>query len=51
MDDAITREFVTMFYRKWVESGDAKSALQDTQQAMRATYRLPLFWGGFVLVA
>jgi CHAT domain-containing protein len=40
-----------MFYRKWVESGDAKSALQDTQQAMRATYRLPLFWGGFVLVA
>jgi len=41
MDDTITREFVTTFYRRWVECGDAKSALQDTQRTMRAIYRLP----------
>jgi tetratricopeptide (TPR) repeat protein len=50
MDDTIAREFVTTFYRSWVEHGDAERALQDTRQTMRSIYRLPLFWGGFVLV-
>jgi tetratricopeptide (TPR) repeat protein len=50
MDDTIAREFVTMFYRSWVAHGDAGRALQDARQRMRSIYRLPLFWGGFVLV-
>jgi tetratricopeptide (TPR) repeat protein len=50
MDDTIAREFVTAFYRGWVEHGDAGRALQDTRRTMRSIYRLPLFWGGFVLV-
>lgn len=51
VDDTIAREFVTLFYRTWVKSGDARGALKDTQQAMRAKYYLPILWGGFVLVA
>ena len=50
VDDTIAQEFVTLFYRMWADSGDATRALKQTQQAMRATYHLPLFWGGFVLV-
>jgi tetratricopeptide (TPR) repeat protein len=50
MDDTIAREFVTAFYRGWVEHGDADRALQDARQTMRSIYRLPLFWGGFILV-
>ena len=51
VDDTIAREFVTLFYRTWVESGDARRALKDTQQAMQDKYYLPILWGGFVLVA
>ncbi len=51
VDDTIAREFMTLFYQSWVDSGDARRAFKDTQQTMRATYRLPLLWGGFVLVA
>ena len=51
VDDAVAREFVTLFYKTWVDSGDARRALKDTQQAMQDKYYLPAFWGGFVLVA
>ena len=51
VDDTIAREFVTLFYRTWVESGDARGALKNTQQAMQDKYYLPILWGGFILVA
>jgi len=51
VDDDVAREFVTLFYKTWLDSGDARRALKDTQQAMQDKYYLPAFWGGFVLVA
>ena len=51
VDDDVAGEFVTLFYRAWLESGDARRALKDTRQAMQDKYYLPAFWGGFVLVA
>ena len=51
VDDTIAREFMTLFYQAWAHDGDARRAFRDAQQTMRATYHLPLLWGGFVLVA
>jgi tetratricopeptide (TPR) repeat protein len=49
--DTTAQEFMTLFYRAWAESGDARRALKNTQQAMQDKYYEPIFWGGFVLVA
>jgi CHAT domain-containing protein len=50
VDDAITRELMAAFYASWLESGDARAALRASQQQLRLKYRLPMLWGGFVLI-
>ncbi len=52
VDDEKTQEFMTAFYRFWLnEKLDIRTAFQKTQATMREKYRNnPYYWAAFVLI-
>lgn len=50
VDDDVTRQLMTTFYRKWLQNGDKVQAFRLAQQAVRKKYPQPFYWGAFVLV-
>ncbi len=51
VNDQSTSEFMTAFYSQWLEKGLAiPEAFRTAQKAMKAKYKDPYHWAGFVLV-
>ncbi len=50
VDDTIARELMQSFYTAWLSSGDLRGAFRQSQRELQNRYRLPMLWGGFVLV-
>ena len=51
VNDLSTREFMTAFYTQWLENGTTiPDAFRVAQQNMKAKYKDPYHWAGFVLV-
>lgn len=49
--DKETSEFMISFYNNWLDKKmDIRTAFQTTQKEMRAMYKDPYLWAGFVLV-
>jgi CHAT domain-containing protein len=49
--DFQTQELMTSFYSLWLEDKmPIPDAFRAAQQAMKAKYKSPFFWAGFVLV-
>ncbi|HRI61783.1 MAG TPA: CHAT domain-containing protein, partial [Saprospiraceae bacterium] len=49
--DKHTQELMTIFYQKWLgEKQDIRAAFRGAQMEMRAKYKSPFYWAGFVLV-
>ena len=48
--DTATMEFMLSFYSNWLKSGDKLIAFDLARQAVRAKYRLPYYWGAFILL-
>jgi CHAT domain-containing protein len=49
--DQSTADFMNKFYRNWIELKlSIPDAFRKTQKQMRATYRNPLDWAGFILI-
>lgn len=48
--DTATMEFMLSFYSNWLKSGDKLTAFDLARQTVRAKYRLPYYWGAFVLL-
>ena len=46
--DQQTQELMAAFYKYYLESGDAATALHQAQLELSKTYR-PFYWGGFIL--
>ncbi len=49
VDDVATKELMVLFYQKWLSGASKHEALRQAQQAMKEKYKLPLYWGAFVL--
>ncbi len=48
--DTATMEFMLAFYSNWLKSGDKLTAFDLARQTVRAKYRLPYYWGAFILL-
>lgn len=50
VDDAATQELMTEFYKNWLGGDDKRTAFSKAQTTLRRKYKLPYYWGAFVLV-
>jgi CHAT domain-containing protein len=51
VNDEVTQELITQFYRYWVvNKQDPRKAFRAAQEYVRARYEQPYFWGAFVMV-
>ncbi len=50
VDDAATQKLMTSFYNFWLASGNKRDSFTKAQVAIREEYKLPFFWGAFVLI-
>lgn len=50
VDDAVGREFMRIFYEKWLGGADKAAAFRAAQLAIKAKYPQPFYWAGFVLI-
>ena len=51
VNDAATQMLMTEFYRNWIMDHQAKrEAFRNAQNAVRAKYKEPAYWAGFVML-
>lgn len=50
VSDAATQQLMTLFYSKWVETGDKHAAFRFAQMELRKTFPDPYYWSAFVLI-
>ena len=51
VDDKVTQEFMTRFYRLWLnDKTTIREAFHKTQLEIKAKYPQPYYWGAFILV-
>jgi tetratricopeptide (TPR) repeat protein len=51
VDDAVTQEFMTLFYEIWLnDKTSIREAFNRTQLEIKAKYPQPYYWGAFILV-
>jgi CHAT domain-containing protein len=50
VDDTATQELMQNFYTQWLKTNDKNKAFILAQNAIKAKYKFPYFWGAFVLV-
>jgi CHAT domain-containing protein/tetratricopeptide (TPR) repeat protein len=48
VDDEVTSELMTAFYRSWLVSKDAPSALREAQNEIRQHHPHPYYWGAWI---
>lgn len=50
VNDEATQQLMTMFYQKWLESGDKHRAFKEAQLELKKKFPYPYYWSAFVLV-
>ncbi|MEP4093943.1 CHAT domain-containing tetratricopeptide repeat protein [Reichenbachiella sp.] len=50
VNDEITQELMTQFYKEWLKNGDKLKAFRVAQQKIKNKHPHPYYWGVFVLV-
>ena len=51
VNDAATQMLMTEFYRNWITTHQSKrEAFRNAQNAVRAQYKEPVYWAGFVML-
>jgi CHAT domain-containing protein len=50
VDDAATQELMTNFYEEWLKTGNKQAAFLTAQKRLKAKWKLPYYWGAFVMV-
>jgi CHAT domain-containing protein len=50
VDDKVTQELMTAFYRYYMQTNDKRQAFNQAQAQIRAKYPNPFYWGAFVMV-
>lgn len=50
VSDKVTAELMTLFYQKWIESGNKRQSFVDAKIDIMNTYNNPHYWGSFVMM-
>ncbi|MEO1652829.1 MAG: CHAT domain-containing protein, partial [Bacteroidota bacterium] len=50
VDDQATQKLMTEFYTQWLSGKTKREAFRLAQSKLRAEYKYPFYWGGFVMV-
>jgi len=50
VSDEATQKLMTLFYSKWIETGDKHSAFRYAQMELKKTFPDPYFWSAFVMI-
>jgi CHAT domain-containing protein len=50
VNDEITTELMTIFYQKWMESGEKRKALIEAKKEINKKYNSPKYWAAFLMV-
>jgi len=50
VDDKATRELMTTFFENWMKVKNKRQAFLAAQMTIKAKYKLPYYWGAFVLL-
>jgi CHAT domain-containing protein len=50
VNDEATSELMTTFYSNWLKTGNKRSSFELAQQTLKTKYKLPYYWGAFVMV-
>ena len=50
VDDKVGREFMTIFYEKWLGGTGKADAFRAAQLAVKKKHPKPFYWAGFVLI-
>ena len=50
VDDKVTQEFMSLFYKTWLSGSTKREAFNHTQQQIKETYNHPYYWGAFVMI-
>jgi CHAT domain-containing protein len=50
VSDAATQKLMTLFYSKWLETGDKHGAFRFAQLELKKTFPDPYFWSAFVMI-
>ena len=51
VNDAATQMLMTEFYRNWITAHQSKrAAFRNAQNAVRAQYKEPVYWAGFIML-
>jgi len=50
VDDTVGREFMLLFYKKWLSGASKSAAFRAAKLAVKAKYPSPFYWAGWLLV-
>ena len=50
VDDKVTQEFMTLFYKNWNQGKTIREAFNSTRNSIKEKYPSPYYWGAFILV-
>ncbi|MFC2129874.1 DUF2225 domain-containing protein [Bacteroidota bacterium] len=50
VDDEVTQQFMTIFYKKWLSGSSMRKALKEAQIELKKKHKYPYYWGAFVMV-
>ncbi len=50
VNDAVTQELITEFYKRWLRTGDKRGAFFQAKKLIKDKYEEPIYWGSFVMI-
>jgi CHAT domain-containing protein len=50
VNDEVTTELMSTFYKKWMESADKRKAFVEAKKEISIKYNSPKYWGAFLMV-
>jgi CHAT domain-containing protein len=50
VDDRVTQELLSDFYRRWINGTEKRIAFLEAKKAIKESYPEPIFWGSFVMI-
>lgn len=51
VSDEVTQKLMVEFYNNWVSGQDKRTAFNNAQKTIKKTYRDPIYWGAFTMIA
>jgi len=50
VNDEVTQELMTEFYKRWIDSGDKRKSFLEAKKVVKQKYKKPIYWGSFIMI-